>query len=52
MSHTPGSFEAVVGVAKQTMPCAAFTCRNCGNTIFVNLLVAGLVQQPMGLVKP
>lgn len=52
MGHTPGSFEAVVGTAKQTMPCAAFTCRYCGNTIFVNLLVAGLVQQPMGWVKP
>lgn len=45
VEHRPNSFEAVMGAAKQTLPCAAFTCRNCGNTVLVNLIIAGLMPQ-------
>lgn len=24
------------------LPCAVVTCRNCGNTLFVNMIVAGV----------
>lgn len=41
--YPPGSFEERIK-RPPTLACAAFTCRNCGNTVLVNMVVAGLVE--------
>ena len=44
-SFRAGTFEAILGATAPSLPCAAFTCRVCGNTVLVNLIIAGVVQQ-------
>lgn len=39
LSNSPGAL--VIGGAN--LPTAALTCRNCGNTLLVNLVISGVV---------
>jgi hypothetical protein len=35
----------------QSLPCAAVICQVCGNSVIINLVVAGVVQTPQGPVR-
>jgi len=41
MQYTPGS----IAIGGPVIPFAPVTCTNCGNTILINAIIAGLVDQ-------
>jgi hypothetical protein len=41
--HPLSPAPTTVTLGAGVLPSAAFVCKNCGNTLFVNLVVAGVV---------
>jgi hypothetical protein len=38
-----GPDHKTINLGGQVLPSAAFVCKNCGNTVLVNLLMAGVI---------
>ena len=34
-----------IALGGQVLPCVAVVCKNCGNTLLINVIVAGLVSK-------